>query len=249
MNNFLLCNVDTDAISVCKNDMSPFSEEEITKLTNSLNSLFPEYIKWEDDGYYSFFGVLKAKNYIMEIDGKIKLKGSSIRDQKKESILKKMLDDMIEDLVRNDGVNIPTIYISVVKEALSPKDIKQWSQKKTLTKAVLDCARNPEARKNERVVYDAIKGKPIQEGDKVYVYPCIFSSSKEETVLKNGKIRVKEYKEVGLKCAEDYSNDADTLKLVDRVYATIQILSNVIDMTQIVDYTLSKNKHLLNELS
>ena len=248
MNNFLLCNVDTDAISVCKNDMSPFTEEEITALTESLNSLFPEYIRWEDDGYYSFFGVLKAKNYIMEIDGKIKLKGSSIRDQKKEPILKHMLDEMIYDLVRNDGVNIRKLYVSYIKEALAPKDIKQWSQKKTLTKAILDCSKNPEARKNERVVFDAIKDKPLQEGDKIYVYPCIFSSVKEETVLKNGKVRVKEHKEVGLKCSEDYSNDADTLKLVDRVYATIQILSNVIDMTQIIDYTLSKNKHLLEAL-
>lgn len=248
MYNFTLCNVDTDALTICKPDMSPFSKEEIVRLTEELNSLFPENISWEDDGYYPVYAVLKAKNYITYDGKKIKTKGSSIRDQKKEPILRKMLDEMIADIVHNNGKSLKDIYHSYVRQAMNPQDIKEWSQKKTVTKPILDCATNPQARKNESVVWDAIKHKQVQEGDKVYTYPCIISCTREETVLKNGKVKVKETKVVGLKLHDEYTNDADTEKLVDRVHATVQIFNNIVGKEYFTDYGLVKNKQLLEEL-
>ena len=49
MHDFLLVNADTDSISVCKKDMSPFSKEEQKKLLEELNNQFPEHIKFEED--------------------------------------------------------------------------------------------------------------------------------------------------------------------------------------------------------
>lgn len=246
--NYLLTVVDTDSVALIKPDMSEFTPEEQEQLITEINDMLPEKIKYAHDGYFDKLIVLKAKNYITYANGKVKLKGSSIRDQKKEPILLRMLQQMIQDLIDTDGQNLKEIYHSYIREAMNPQNIRDWSQKKTLTKSILDCATNPMARKNESVVYDAVKGKQMQEGDKFFVYPCILSSTTETTVLKNGKTKTKETKVTGLKCAEDYNNDIDTEKLIDRVYATTNILANVVDETIFIDYNLVKNKHLLSEL-
>lgn len=151
-------------------------------------------------------------------------------------------------LTESQSEKLQEIYKRYVKEALAPQNIKDWSQKKTITKPILACASNSEARKNESVVWDAVKHKQVQEGDKVYLYPCIISSTKQETVLKNGRVKVKETKVVGLKLHDEYNNDADTEKLVDRVYATVQIFTNIVGEDFFTNYTLVKNKHLLEAL-
>lgn len=245
---FILANCDTDAIKFCKKDMSPFSAEEAELLRKELNSLFPETISWEDDGVYQVFCVLKAKNYIMYDGKKIKLKGSSLKASQKESILREMSSEMIENIVHNNCDNLVTIYESYIKKALNPTDIKQWCQKKTITKAVLNCESDPNARKNESVVWDAIKYTSFQEGDKVYVYPAILGYDEESKIDKKGVIKVKKTAIEGLKLANEWTNDHNTDKLVARVYSTLEILSTVIDMTRFIDYTLVKNKALLEAL-
>ena len=70
----------------------------------------------------------------------------------------------------------------------------------------------------------------------------------ETTTLKNGKVKEKVIKSVGLKCVEDCSNDVDSEKLIERVYATLDIFKTILDMNQFIDYSLVKNKHLLGEL-
>lgn len=245
---FLLVNADTDSITVCKNNMEEFSQEEMDSLLEELNSLYPDNISWEDDGYYKTLICLKAKNYILYDGKKIKTKGSSLKDAKKESALREMLDVMIKAIIEHREDELVTIYHNYIREALNPTDIKRWCQKKTITKAVLDCATNEEARKNERDVYDAIKNSIVQEGDKVYVYPAIISCEREETVLKNGKTRVKETKVTGLRRYEDFNGDHDKMKLVDRVVATVDILKNVVNSELFIDYTLKKNIELLETL-
>ncbi len=65
--------------------MSEFTKEEQDALIAEINEHMPELIKYAHDGYYKTVAVLKAKNYILvEPSGKVKLKGSSIKDQKKE---------------------------------------------------------------------------------------------------------------------------------------------------------------------
>lgn len=245
---FIIGPTDTDSISICKNDMSEFTESEISELLTELNNISPEYMVFEDDGYYDAVVCLKAKNYVLKNKKGIIYKGSALKSSKLEPILKELLHECINDLLNFNGDNLQGIYLRYIKEALNPKDIKQWCQKKTVTKPILECADNVEARKNERDVYNAIKEKKVQEGDKIYVYPAILELTREETALKNGKMKVKETKVTGLKCAEDWNNDHDTLKLVDRVYATVLILSNIVGEDFFIDYGLRKNQELLNDL-
>ncbi len=72
-------------------------------------------------------------------------------------------------MINGNTNDIIDIYHKYIKETHNITDIKRWSTKKTITKAVLDCKKkNPEARLNERKVYDAVKDiSGLQEGDKL----------------------------------------------------------------------------------
>jgi DNA polymerase, archaea type len=248
--NFILGPVDTDSISICKPDFAPFTEEEQEALIEEINSQLPELINYSHDGYFKTCVVLKAKNYILvDQDDKIKLKGSSIKDQKKEPALKEMMEKMIGCLINEDKDSMIGIYESYIKEAFNVKDIGRWATKKTITKAVLNCAHDPTARLNERKVYEAVKDVPgLQEGDKEYLYPCILSQEVIRTELKNGKIREKVIKETGLKRSAIWHEDEDKEKLMERVIATVQIFSSVFDTDTFIDYSLVKNKNSLTSL-
>lgn len=246
--NFKLVCVDTDSITICKQNGNAFSEEEENKLTTELNNLFPDGIIWEFEFNVPKMIVIKSKNYII-YDGKsLKLKGSSIRDQKKEPALRELLETCIWDLIKFNGENLVDIYHKYVKEALNPIDIKRWAQKKTLTKPILACENDELARTNEKVLWRAIKDKGLQEGDKFYIFPAIFSQSETVTTLKNGKVKTKVVKDTGVKSVDDWTGDHNSEKLVERVYSTLEILANVIDMSKFIDYTLVKNKHLLDDI-
>ncbi len=255
MHNFIIGPTDTDSISFSKQDGSPFSKEERTILLKEINDLSPELILWEDDGYYPVVIALKAKNYILlDESGKIKIRGSGLKDGKKEPALKEMLNKIIDGLVC-DKNNTLEIYHQYIKECMDVKDISRWSAKKSVSKPILACRGYKEQdildkkiRRNETVVWDAIKDISVQEGDKVYLYPAVFSSQTESKELKNGKIKHKVIKVTGLKLAEQWSGDHDVDKLIERVYATLQIFANVLPMEQFTDYTLVKNKILLDNL-
>ena len=245
---FTLVNGDTDSITVTKN--RPIPKEEREMYLKDLNSFFPEMISWEDDGYYPSLIVLKAKNYIMRTEeGKIKLKGSSLKDQKKEPALKEMLDAMIKCLLDNNQEQAVKVYNSLIVECKNVKDISRWAAKKTVTKAILNCKDDINARMNERKVYDAIRNTPVQEGDKVYLYPAILANIIEHKLYKNGNVKEKVIKVTGLKRIEDWDQDHDPEKLIDRVYATAEILGAVLPIDQFIDYRLKKNKDLLDKLS
>lgn len=246
--NFNIANCDTDSISFPVG--RSLTDEERKEILKDLNSNYPDAIKFEDDGFYKTFCILAAKNYIIQtMDGKIKLKGSSLKDQKKEPALREMVDKMISLIVERKELGLIDIYKDYIRECYSVKDIKRWAAKKTVTKPVLNCRDNPEARLNERKVYDAVKDMSgLQEGDKVYLYPCIL---KEEIITKtqaNGKVKQKVIRENGLKLVENWTNDHDPDKLLGRVVTCVDIFSGVVDGTQFIDYTLVKNKNLLQEV-
>ena len=99
--NWKLVNLDTDSLSFAKEDGSEFTQEEYDMIYKEINDIM--YSAWEDDGQFESVAVLKAKNYILkDKNGKIKTKGSSLRDQKKEPALLEMLDKMIKVLVDNE---------------------------------------------------------------------------------------------------------------------------------------------------
>ncbi len=252
MYNFKLVNADTDSIMVCKENGELFSVEEQQALIGELNNMFPEHINWDEDGYFSSVVVIKAKNYVLKEHetNKIKIKGSGLKDSKKEFAMREMMSKIVEALLNHEIDKIQEIYESYIKEAILVKDIMRWSQKKTVTESVLNCA-NGEGRKNEMDVYKAIENETVQAGDKIYLYPVIFGtevipggiSEKTGKPLKDKTVEI-----TGLKLAQNWSNDHDVDKLLDRVYATIKIFKSVIDINQFVDYTKKSNHELLKQL-
>lgn len=244
---YVISNCDTDSISIaCTKSLS---KDDRRSILEDLNSRFPSSIVFEDDGFYKRVVILRAKNYILFDGENIKLKGSGIRDQKKEPALKEMIDEMINCLVFDGQEEMTGIYESYIKEAFNVVDINRWSTKKTITKAILNCAKDPEARLNERKVYEAVKDvSGLQEGDKEYLYPCITSVQIIRKELKNGSFREKVIKETGLKRSAAWDNDEDKEKLMERVIATVEIFNNVFDTNTFIDYSLVKNKTLLTKL-
>lgn len=174
MNNYILVNCDTDSTMIAKPDGSPWTKEEQDVFLKALNEQFPEKINWEHDGVFSSVVVVKSKNYALLPEGsnKIKTKGSSIRDQKKEPAMREMMDKFIHTMIYGQQEELKDIYLNYIKEALNVKDISRWSSKKTVTESVLDC-KSGEGRKNEMDVFKAIENETVQAGDKIYLYPVI----------------------------------------------------------------------------
>lgn len=260
MNNYNLINCDTDAIMIAKSDGAPWTEEEQAKFLEALNSQFPEKIVFEHDGYYDSVCVFGSKNYALLPHGatKIKTKGSSIRDQKKEPALREMMDKMIEAMIYHRLEELPGIYKQYIKEALNVQDISRWAQKKTLTESILVCKgytqadiKSKKVRKNETDVWDAVANEVgMQQGDKFYTYPVIIGNNVESgRIGKNGKPLKDKVSEVtGYKLTKYFTGDHDVEKLLERVYATVKIFELVLDMSQFVDYTKSKSKAALEQL-
>lgn len=237
--NFILGPVDTDSISFCKEDMSPFSDEEQHQLLNEINDLMPELIKFDHDGYFNRILVVKSKNYVLDDGEKIKFKGSSLIDQKKEPALREMLERMIHTIMDEHPEQLNDIYLEYIRECFEVSDIKRWCTKKTVTKAVFESER-----KNEKKVLDAIGDTSAQEGDKIWVFPVIDGMEPvlekgEPKYLKNGEMKMKP-RQV-LKQIDNFNGQIDSMHLVKRVYSTVKILEHVIDISKFLNFTLSRN--------
>ena len=262
MYNFNLINADTDSIMVAKPDGQPFSPEEQKNLINELNSLFPEHISWEDDGYYKRCIVLKAKNYILLPENQIKYKtrGSSIKTSTKELAMKELMTEVIEAMVYNRLDTIPSIYHKYVIEATNPTDIMRWSSKKNASEAVLNCMgyekytpeqlKKKEIRPNETNIWDAIKMEElVQAGDRFFLYPTILGSTSTFRTFKNGKTKETKIYKYGFRQAKAWNKeDHDVEQLLKRVYDTLSIFETVLDIDEYLDYSKVKNKDELKKL-
>lgn len=255
--NFTLVNTDTDSFSYT--DGKPRTKDQFNKEIEEINSLYPKMIRWEDDGFYDKFIVVKAKNYVLKknkdwcksdelVNGesKVKYKGSAFKSSNKEIALSELLKEIINDLLDGNN-NIEEIYTRYIKEAYNIQDINRWTVKKTITKPVL----TPE-RTNELKINNALKNEIISEGDKVWLYSAIDGEVQE---VKKGVPVI--YKKTGLpkmipnrilKLPNEWNNDEDKMHYVERVYKTTMILSNVIDESKIIKYHLKKNQNLLDKL-
>lgn len=276
--NLIICNADTDSVTVARPDGSSWTKEEQFAFINALNAEYPDKISFAHDGYFDAVAVFGSKNYALLLnkdfakkkdlnpDGSVKLKtkGSSIRDQKKEPAMREMMDKIIDAIIYNKQDTILSIYQSYVKEAISPiKDIRRWCQKKSLSEAILNCKGYTEqdildkkVRRNETNVWDAvINEEGMQQGDKFYVYPVILETKvitgRMGKPNKNGVSRpLKDQIEVitGLKLDKYWNNDQDVNKLVSRCYDTLEIFELVLDMDQFLDYSKGTNVQNLEAL-
>lgn len=250
--NFTISVIDTDSLTISKPDGGEFTEDEIENLTKEINTISDDLVKWEYEFYIPKMIIVKSKNYIMDYgDGEVKTKGSSIRDQKKEPILREMMNEFIQAMLDDKLDTLPFIYEKYCNMARNVTDIKPWCQKKTVTKSILNCKGHEKLskeekkelgiRKNETDVWDAIKDKHVQEGDKIWLHPCVVSDEvvQEEVWRVNRKTKEKEFKGYknkrivikGLALAENYDKTKLSVdKLLERCYDTVVIFKNIINM-------------------
>lgn len=217
--NFIITQCDTDGLLYNKIDNSTFSEEEQIALLKELNSISPEFMVWESDGYYSHCIAIRAKNYVLkDFKGKVTIKGSALRASTKSPKLKQLIKDIIYNILddKNDYVEI---YHKYVKEINNITDIIPWSSRKTITEAVMNSPR-----KNEYNVKNAIEGTEIVTGDRCHMY-----------YLDDGSLCLAE------KFNGSYSRD----KLFIQLHATMLVFCTILDMKPILNYKLKKNKKLL----
>jgi hypothetical protein len=221
-NNFVLVNCDTDSITICDPIFKDFTKEEREELLNKLNALFPDKIRWEDDGYYHTVIVLKTKNYVLYDGNKLKIKGSALKDSKKEPAIQEMLLEIIKAMINKQN-NYKEIYDKYIIEAMNVKDIRRWSSKKTITEKVLTSQRT-----NETKLKDALKNNEYMEGDKVWVY-----------FKKDGSLELR----------DNFNGDYDKIRLLDKCYRSILIFQEILDIDKyFIKYHLKKNKNLLESL-
>lgn len=219
---FKLVNADTDSISFSKGDETFLTKEERVGLLNELNAMFPEKIRFEDDGYYSTLGVFGAKNYVLQSeDGKVKYKGSAIKATGKEKALQEFIKDIIKEIL-DRTCSYEQVYNKYAKEILNVTDINRWASKKTVTEKVLNGTRP-----NETKVKDAINNTEYAEGDKIYTY-------------------FKEDKTLGL--AENFDGKYNKEKLLEKLYKTALVFEEVIPKTTFINYKLKRSQKLLENL-
>jgi hypothetical protein len=208
-----------------KSDGQLFSIHEKESLLKELNILYPDIIKWEDDGGYKSVVVCKTKNYVLQTyENKIIIKGSGLLASNKERALRSFLREACTLLLDEKKDEVIELYKSYAKRIMTIKDMTDWVSKKTITKAVL----NPE-RTNEQKVLDAIdeSGEILQEGDKIYVY---FKISKELGLL------------------DQWNYDHDPYVLLSKLYKTALIFNNIIPKTNFINYALKGKRTNLNDL-
>jgi DNA polymerase elongation subunit (family B) len=214
---YTLVNVDTDSFSYTKN--VPMSEEEQRIELNEVNNLFPERIRWADDGYYKSVLVLKAKNYVLWDGKKKKIKGSALRSATREKALAEFIDKFSDLLLEERFNDLIDLYNEYVEEIKNIKDINRWAAKKTITEKVI----NPQ-RTNEAKVLEALGDSEFSAGDKRYFY-------------------FKTDKSLGL--VENWKNDHDIPTFLKKLHNTVKIFESVVDLSLFPNYSLKKNLKLL----
>lgn len=163
---FKIAYLDTDAVCIAKQDGGEFSKDEQKKLLDELNSLFPEHIKFSNDGYFPAMCVIKTKNRVYTNEkGEVKIKGSALKSSKIEPAIKAYQKRCINALLGLSEETLHHAYINACKELATLKDITLWGGKKTISEKTVSSERT-----NERRLMEALSGSSWQVGDKVYTY-------------------------------------------------------------------------------
>lgn len=246
-NDLILVNCDTDSIMVTKKNGEFWSEDEREKFMIEMNNQFDDLIIWERDGYFERVVVIKSKNYVLLEEGsqKIKYKGSSLKDSKKEPALKEMLLTTCESLIHNTR-RAEDVYNDYLVEISSINDINRWCTKKSITEKLMEA--NDTAKKK---VLKAIEDIDYSIGDKVYLFNDIDGRIQkvvkgELVFLKSGEAKIIDNNIYRL--AKDFTGSYDKKHYLKRIYNTMSILQTVIDMDQIINYSLSKNFKQFKEI-
>jgi hypothetical protein len=116
-----------------------------------------------------------------------------------------------------------------------------------VTKSVLNAER-----KQEKDIYEAIAGRNMKEGEKVWLYRY---EKGYEQIIKDGKPQIykrtgepKKELVTGLKMMEDFDGHYYKIGMVKRVYNTLMIFEKLIDHNKCIDYSKKSNKKYLEGL-
>lgn len=218
---YTIVNADTDSFSYTYRGIT---KDKFINEIKELNSIFPDRIKWEDDGFFKTVIIVKAKNYVLEKDnGEVVIKGSGLKATMKEKALKKFIKETINYLLKGDTNGLVNFYNDFIcsVDGINADNITDWCSRKTVTKAILQPKRT-----NEQRIKDAIDRANIrvQEGDKVH----IFFEEDEKLAL-----------------PETFNGTISKSKLYGKIFSTIKIFSSVIDIKQFLNYSLKRNQKLL----
>ena len=222
---YTIVNADTDSITYSDAKMSLISDDVRKKNIAELNALYPEKIRFEDDGYFKKVIVFAPKNYVLQKeDGSIKIKGSALKDAKRELALKQFAQEVIDELLlEGNHTKIQDIYSKYIREVkYGINDIKRWCSKKTITDKIFTSERS-----NETKIKDAIAGSNYREGDKCWTF----------------------FKSDGSLCLmENYSGDYDKDAMYKKVFRSAEFFTNVIPADLFINYSLKRSKKLLEIL-
>jgi DNA polymerase I len=222
---YTIVNADTDSITYSDAKMSLMSDDVRKKNIAELNALYPDKIRFEDDGYFKKVIVFAPKNYVLQKeDGSIKIKGSALKDAKRELALKQFAQEVIDELLlEGNHTKIQDTYNKYIREVkYGISDIKRWCSKKTITDKIFTSERS-----NETKIKDAIAGSNYREGDKCWTF----------------------FKSDGSLCLmENYSGDYDKDAMYKKVFRSAEFFTNVIPADLFVNYSLKRSKKLLEIL-
>ena len=223
LHDFVIVGGDTDGLAFKKPDQSEFTKEERRAVLEGLNELMDGLIHWEDDGVFKVQLVVKAKNYVLlDEKGKQKTKGSALKATTKEKALQAFVQEVIGLLLNDGEAFIYGTYMRYAKDILALQDLTMWTSKHTITKAVLEGKGTAQVR-----IREALKGRSVQEGDKVYMF---FKTPTERCLL------------------ERFDGTYDAGILLGKLYDTLCVFETVLDVKAYPNLTLKRNKHILEGL-
>lgn len=220
---FVVSIVDTDSITISKEDGAEFSKQEIDKLTQELNEYVGlENIKWDFEFYIPAAIVVAAKNYVLNHgQNKVKIKGASLKATNKEVYLKEFINQVINILLDPNYYQdqIIDLYNKTARECLDLKDMSRHSKKKTITESVLKGEGTAELRTRL-----ALKGVNYQQGDKFKFF-----------YLENENM-----------CLDtNFTGDYCKKTLLEKLYKTMKIFNAIVPITLFKNYALQVNYYPL----
>jgi DNA polymerase elongation subunit (family B) len=204
---FFVVNGDTDSISFTVPDSDP---AYLKGLLAEVNGIMREGIRFEDDGFFPKFVILKAKNYIMLTqDGKIKLKGSALKSSKIEKGVRSFYDRCIRALLGLSSESLPQTYTDVCLGLSKLTSMSEWSSKKTISERTVKPAPRKDGKVLENKILSALAGKHYQLGDKFDFY-----------FTNEGKLKV-------LSDYDPTNPDHDLKRLLGKIYRAASVFDSV----------------------
>jgi len=157
-------------------------------LVQRVSAALPEGIEVEMDGRYRSMFAYKAKNYaLLGYDGKIILRGSSLRSRGLEPYLREFMQEAISQLLTTGGAGIERLYDRFVARLVARDFAIGWiARTETLSESPSNYRGKMQAGKRNRSAAFEIalaSQLPYRAGDQVSYYIC--GSGKDAVAYEN----------------------------------------------------------------